>query len=189
MHPSGPVSTWQTGVPVTDPCRGDRVGRSRGCRGDGVPRGQDDGLMAPEITYWLTQAHGGPGHASWALALVLDQTPRPVLAEVDDVLSHAGPTRASSRRQADSAPSRGRFSPVERPIQPRRKADSAPSKGRFARDGRVIESLLGQPRRLGDLRARVLEPYAVPANTVARQRLPRFPCCPGRYGPSHRDLR
>ncbi|MEV8379077.1 GNAT family N-acetyltransferase [Kribbella sp. NPDC056861] len=36
----------------------------------------------PEVTYWLAQAHWGKGHASRALALVLEQSPRPVVARV-----------------------------------------------------------------------------------------------------------
>lgn len=36
----------------------------------------------PEVTYWIVQAHWGQGHASRALALVLEQTARPVLARV-----------------------------------------------------------------------------------------------------------
>lgn len=37
---------------------------------------------APEVTYWISQAHWGQGHASRALALVLARTKRPVLARV-----------------------------------------------------------------------------------------------------------
>jgi RimJ/RimL family protein N-acetyltransferase len=40
----------------------------------------DDGR--PEVTYWIIQAHWGQGHASRALALVLEQTERPVAARV-----------------------------------------------------------------------------------------------------------
>lgn len=36
----------------------------------------------PEITYWIAQPHWGQGHASRALALILGQTRRPVLARV-----------------------------------------------------------------------------------------------------------
>ncbi|MEJ7756024.1 MAG: GNAT family protein [Nocardioidaceae bacterium] len=36
---------------------------------------------SPEITYWIAQPHWGQGHASRALALILGQTRRPVLAE------------------------------------------------------------------------------------------------------------
>lgn len=36
----------------------------------------------PEVTYWVVQAHWGQGHASRALALVLEQTARPVVARV-----------------------------------------------------------------------------------------------------------
>ncbi len=35
-----------------------------------------------EVTYWIAQAHWGQGHASRALALLLEQTDRPVLARV-----------------------------------------------------------------------------------------------------------
>jgi RimJ/RimL family protein N-acetyltransferase len=40
----------------------------------------DDGL--PEVTYWVAQAHWGQGHASRALAFVLERTARPVVARV-----------------------------------------------------------------------------------------------------------
>jgi RimJ/RimL family protein N-acetyltransferase len=36
----------------------------------------------PEVTYWIARPHWGYGHASRALALVLEQTRLPVLARV-----------------------------------------------------------------------------------------------------------
>ncbi len=40
----------------------------------------DEGHL--EVTYWIARPHWGQGHASRALALVLEQTGRPVLARV-----------------------------------------------------------------------------------------------------------
>jgi RimJ/RimL family protein N-acetyltransferase len=40
----------------------------------------DGGLR--EVTYWVDREHWGRGHASRALALVMDQTGRPVVARV-----------------------------------------------------------------------------------------------------------
>lgn len=49
----------------------------------------------PEVTYWVAQAHWGQGHASRALALVLEQTTRPVVARV--ALDNLGSRRVLER--------------------------------------------------------------------------------------------
>lgn len=64
-----------------------------------------------EVTYWIAQAHWGQGHASRALALVLEQTGRPVLARV--ALDNLGSRRVLEKagfevvgRDRDYAPGR-----------------------------------------------------------------------------------
>jgi RimJ/RimL family protein N-acetyltransferase len=67
----------------------------------------DDGN--PEVTYWIARPHWGQGHASRALALVLEQTGRPVLARV--ALDNLGSRRVLEKAGFDVVGSNHDYAP------------------------------------------------------------------------------
>jgi amino acid transporter len=70
----------------------------------------DDGN--PEVTYWIAQSHWGHGHASRALALVLEQTDRPVLARV--ALDNLGSRRVLEKAGFDVVGTNRDYAPGRR---------------------------------------------------------------------------
>jgi len=66
----------------------------------------------PEVTYWIARSHWGHGHASRALALVLEQTDRPVLARV--ALDNLGSRRVLEKAGFDVVGTNRDYAPGRR---------------------------------------------------------------------------